>query len=311
MSSGDAWNSKDYRDKIIFPSALLIFGTFLIRRDWVPYASLIVLALGGYRIWSNRIIPVLKPTVFQEFALSKKTIISHNVAIYRFLLPTPRSVLGLPIGQHISIAADIKQADGNTKEIIRSYTPVSGDHELGYFDLLIKEYPEGNISKFVASMKIGQTIKVRGPKGAFTYTPNMVRKFGMIAGGTGITPMLQIIRAIIKGRATGDKTQVNLIFANVNSDDILLKEDLDQLAMDDEGFKVYYVLNNPPVNWEGGVGFVTTEMIKEHLPAAAFDVKLLLCGPPPMVSAMKKITESIGFPKASPVSKLEDMVFAF
>lgn len=111
-------------------------------------------------------------------------------------------------------------------------------------------------------MKIGQTIKVRGPKGAFSYTPNMVREFAMIAGGTGITPMLQIIRAIIKGRATGDKTQVNLIFANVNREDILLKEDLDQLAMDDEGFRIYYVLNNPPGNWEGGVGFVTPEMIK-------------------------------------------------
>ncbi|POS86340.1 hypothetical protein EPUL_001285 [Erysiphe pulchra] len=310
MSSG-AWTSKDYRDKVILPSALLILGAAIIRKEWVPYAAITALVLSAYRIWSNRIVAVLKPTVFQEFPLSKKTVISHNVAIYRFLLPTSRSILGLPIGQHISIAADIKQSDGSTKEIVRSYTPVSGDHELGYFDLLIKEYPAGNISKFVASMKIGQTIKVRGPKGAFSYTPNMVRELAMIAGGTGITPMLQIIRAIIKGRATGDKTQVNLIFANVNREDILLKEDLDQLAMDDERFRIFYVLNNPPGNWEGGVGFVTPEMIKEHLPAAAFDVKLLICGPPPMVSAMKKAAEDVGYPKARPVSKLEDMVFAF
>jgi cytochrome-b5 reductase len=147
------------------------------------------------------------------------------------------------------------------KEIVRSYTPISGDHQPGFFDLLIKSYPTGNISKYMASLVIGQTIKVKGPKGAMVYTPNMVRRFGMIAGGTGITPMLQIIRAIIRGRKTGDATEVDLIFANVAKEDILLKEDLDELAREDKRFRVYYVLNNPPEGWDGGVGFVTPEMI--------------------------------------------------
>lgn len=184
---------------------------------------------------------------------------------YRFKLPTITSILGLPIGQHISIAANIKQADGTTKEIVRSYTPVSGDHQPGNFDLLIKSYPTGNISKHMAELVIGQTIKVKGPKGAMVYTPNMVRHFGMIAGGTGITPMLQIIRAVVRGRhqggIMGDQTKIDLIFANVNVEDILLKEDLDKLAAEDEDFNVHYVLNNPPENWTGGVGFVTPEMM--------------------------------------------------
>lgn len=113
----------------------------------------------------------------------------------------------------------------------------------------------------MASLKVGETIKVKGPKGAMVYTPNLVRHFGMIAGGTGITPMLQIIRAVIRGRSTGDKTEIDLIFANVNEEDILLKEDLDELAKSDKGFRVQYVLNNPPEKWTGGVGFVTPEMI--------------------------------------------------
>ena len=93
----------------------------------------------------------------------------------------------------------------------------------------------------------------------------MVRRFGMIAGGTGITPMLQIIRAIIRGRAAGDMTEIDLIFANVNREDILLKEDLDELAKTDSGFRIKYVLNNPPEQWEGGVGFVTPEMMTVSL----------------------------------------------
>jgi cytochrome-b5 reductase len=231
-----------------------------------------------------------------------------NDCSYRFKLPRPTDTLGLPIGQHISLAATIA---GQPKEVVRSYTPISSDEEKGYFDLLIKSYPTGNISKHVASLMVGQNMKVKGPKGAMVYTPNMVRHFGMIAGGTGITPMLQVVKAVIRGRAMGDRTEVDLIFANVNPEDILLKEDLDTLAAQDPKFRVHYVLNNPPEKWSGGVGFVTADMIKEKLPAPAQDVKILVCGPPPMVAAMKKATESLGFAKARPVSKLEDQVFCF
>jgi cytochrome-b5 reductase len=106
----------------------------------------------------------------------------------------------------------------------------------------------------------------------------------MIAGGTGITPMLQIIRAIQRGRAAGDTTEVDLIFANVNPEDILLKEDLDALAKKDKGIRVYYVLNNPPEKWDGGVGFVTAEMIKVSLVRSLsilFRANYLSTGAPP------------------------------
>jgi cytochrome-b5 reductase len=279
--------------------------------ELLPLAVAFAAVLGGF-LWysssSGGSRKVLKPTEFQEFKLSEKTILSHNTAIYRLELPRPTDILGLPIGQHISLAATI---DGQPKEVVRSYTPITSDEDKGHVDLLIKSYPTGNISKHVANLKIGDTIKVKGPKGAMVYTPNMVRHFGMIAGGTGITPMLQIAKAIMRGRSTGDRTAVDLIFANVNPEDILLKDDLDALAAKDPKFNVHYVLNNPPENWTGGTGFVTADMIKEKLPAPANDVKILICGPPPMVAAMKKATESLGYAKARPVSKLEDQVFCF
>src|SRR5271163_2054328 len=129
-------------------------------------------------------------------------------------------------------------------------------------NLIAQSYPTGNISKYIGLMKIGDTIKVRGPKGQMVYRPGLVREFGMIAGGTGITPMLQIIRAILKNKS--DRTQISLIFANVNEEDILLRKELEQLAEEEKDrFKLYLVLNNPPEGWTGGVGFVTEEMIKE------------------------------------------------
>lgn len=124
----------------------------------------------------------------------------------------------------------------------------------------------------------------------------------MIAGGTGITPMLQIIRAALKNPQ--DPTRLSLIYANVNYEDVLLKKELDELASQyPSRFKVFYVLNNPPTGWTGGVGFVSKEQIARHLPATHDNIKILLCGtytygqvrhltnvcigPPPMMTAMK------------------------
>ena len=201
------------------------------------------------------------PALAPNFGTQRLTRISS----YRFSLPHTTDILGLPIGQHISVAANLPVTTSGgteTKEVVRSYTPISSDETPGYFDLMIKSYPTGNISKYMATLSVGQTLKVKGPKGAMVYTPNMVRHFGMIAGGTGITPMLQIAKAITRGRSAGDKTEVDLLFANVNEDDILLREDLDRLAKEDDKFRVHYVLNNPPEGWTGGVGFVTSDMIK-------------------------------------------------
>lgn len=335
--------ARGYVDGIYIPSALLLVGIWIVKSEWLPYAAAVALALGGYKFFNacmysfkhhwititDREIAerkVLNPKDFQKFELKEKTVISHNTAMfvsellliesyltlssYRFALPRPQDVLGLPIGQHISLAAEIPGAKQNP--VMRSYTPISSDVEPGYFDLLIKSYPTGNISKVVANLRIGETMKVKGPKGAMVYKPNLVRRFGMIAGGTGITPMLQIIKAISRGRASGDNTEVDLIFANVNPEDILLKEDLDGLVANDPKIRVYYVLNNPSDGWKGGVGFVTAEMIKERLPAPAKDIKILLCGPPPMIAAMKKATASLGYDEAGKYSsKLEDQVFAF
>jgi cytochrome-b5 reductase len=141
----------------------------------------------------------------------------------------------------------------------------------------------------MAALIPGAVVKIKGPKGQMRYTPNMVREMGMLAGGTGITPMLQIIRAIMKDPE--DRTVVNLIYANVTEDDILLREDLEGLARQYPQFKLHLVVEKAGNNWNGGVGFITEGMIREFCPPPSKDIKILICGPPPMVSAMKKHTE--------------------
>jgi NAD(P)H-flavin reductase len=103
----------------------------------------------------------------------------------------------------------------------------------------------------------------------------------MIAGGTGITPMLQVIRQIFND--VGDTTRVDLLFANISSADILLKSELDALATAHANFNVHYAIDKEEPGWSGEVGYVSTDMIKKCLPAASDDVTVLVCGPPVMV----------------------------
>lgn len=187
------------------------------------------------------------------------------------------------------------------------------DDTKGHFDLLVKTYDQGNASKYLASLKIGEKARFRGPKGKFLYRPNMAKHVGMIAGGTGITPILQVIKAVL--RNPQDKTKMSLIFGNLSKDDILLYEELKEMAAKHpDQFKVHFVLNNPPTNekWDGSIGYISAELIKTHCPAASEDSKILMCGPPPMMAAMTKILiEELNFkPQSSPPSS-DDQIQRF
>ncbi|KAL8129575.1 hypothetical protein V2J09_018730 [Rumex salicifolius] len=102
-----------------------------------------------------------------------------------------------------------------------------------------------------------------------------------IAGGSGITPMLQVIEAIL--RNPDDNTQVSLLYANVSPDDILLKKKLDLLASSHPNLKVYYTVDTPSDDWRGGVGFISKDMALKGLPSPGEDTLILVCGPPGMM----------------------------
>ncbi|CAI4399368.1 CDN_1a_G0026690.mRNA.1.CDS.1 [Saccharomyces cerevisiae] len=252
--------------------------------------------------------PVLDPkrNDFQSFPLVEKTILTHNTSMYKFGLPHADDVLGLPIGQHIVIKANI-----NGKDITRSYTPTSLDGDTkGNFELLVKSYPTGNVSKMIGELKIGDSIQIKGPRGNYHYERNCRSHLGMIAGGTGIAPMYQIMKAIAMD--PHDTTKVSLVFGNVHEEDILLKKELEALvAMKPSQFKIVYYLDSPDrEDWAGGVGYITKDVIKEHLPAATVDnVQILICGPPAMVASVRRSTVDLGFRRSKPLSKMEDQVF--
>ena len=201
--------------------------------------------------------PFLNPTTWQRLQLVDKKTLTHNTRRFRFALPHQDQKLGLPVGQHISIKTTLP--DGSV--VMRPYTPTSEGNARGYVDFVIKVYPDGKMSQAMDKLEIGDSMEFKGPKGRFKFDDMVKRKIGMIAGGTGITPMFQVANAILKD--TNNTTEISLIFGNVSEDDMLLKEELEDLAMRyPDKFSVYHVLDKPPSGWKGGKGFVTADMIR-------------------------------------------------
>ncbi|RPA80540.1 hypothetical protein BJ508DRAFT_415348 [Ascobolus immersus RN42] len=249
--------------------------------------------------------PALDPKEYRKFPLVQREQLTHNTFRFVFALPNPKQILGLPIGQHVAIRAEI---DG--KMVTRSYTPVSNDTDMGRMELVIKVYEGGLITNYLKNLKIGDLVEFRGPKGAMRYHRDLAKHIGMIAGGTGITPMFQLIRAICEDDA--DTTTVSLLYANVSEEDILIREQLEAWqARCPQKLKVYYVVNHAPENWQYGTGFITKDLIAERLPPVHPENKIMLCGPPGMVNAMKKNLGELGFTVPGAVAKATDQIFCF
>jgi len=248
-------------------------------------------------------ITLVDPNVKYPLRLVDKEIISHDTRRFRFALPTPNHILGLPVGQHIYLSAKV---DGDL--VVRPYTPVSSDNDRGFMDLVIKVYKKnvhpkfpkgGKMSQHLDSLDIGDTIDVRGPNGKLIYNgkgefsirmdkkkPPVIEKaskIGMMAGGTGITPMLQLIREMF--RDPEDKSEVWLIFANQTEEDILLRPELEEIkANHSDRFHLWYTLDRPPLtDWEYSKGFISSDMVKQHLPPPEKDTFIVMCGPPAMI----------------------------
>ncbi|KAG0254842.1 hypothetical protein BG011_005507 [Mortierella polycephala] len=239
---------------------------------------------------------------WQPIRLVKKEITSHDTRIFRFTLSDPSIKFSLPTGKHVFLRG--KANDG--KVYVRAYTPISDDSLVGHADFLVKIYkpnkkfPEGgHLSQVLDALHIGDTVDVRGPLGSFLYSGHGRWTFGThsgralriitMAGGTGITPIYQLVRAIVNDHT--DRTEVRLIYANRTVDSILLREELCQLEKQSAGrVKICFTLSDPPKDWSGCTGHIDERMVREYGTFEshetlnhAIDTIAVLCGPPGLI----------------------------
>ena len=258
----------------------------------------------------------LNPKKKTPFKLQNKVVLSRDSFMLDFALPTPEHVLGLPTGKHMFLSAMI-----NNEMVVRRYTPISSNYDVGCVKFVIKAYrpcerfPDGGkMSQYLDSLNIGDFLDFRGPVGEFEYLKNgnfllegepaSAKKFNMIAGGTGITPVMQIAAEIL--RHPTDKTQMSLIFACREEGDLLMRSTIDEWAAKfPDKFKVHYILSDSwPSDWQYSTGFVDKALFEEYLFEASDDCYNLMCGPPIMLD--RGCT-----PNLAALGHKKDKIFAF
>lgn len=240
--------------------------------------------------------------------------LSEDTRRYTISLPKGMKRVGLATCQHLQLVFHF-----NNRLVVRPYTPtrpVFHAEEDSTFDLVVKTYfpdqsqPGGTRSNILDCLRPDEEIEVKGPTGEIKYIGQGTFKIdekeyhfcniSLIVGGSSITPGYQLISRILRSKDQGeeeDKTKIKVIDANKRQGDILLRDDLDQLAKNHPGqFQITHVLSHPGENWAGEKGHVTKEILQEH----AFgpeDVNVaLLCGPPTMIQkAVLPALKEIGY----------------
>lgn len=166
------------------------------------------------------------------------------------------------------------------------------------------------MSQHLDSLPIGSSVDVKGPGGRIEYLENgtfqvgksryRVKSVGMIAGGTGITPMYQLIRHVLSTRRGTDSTNLSLLFGSQHPGDILLRSELESFAADCPAqFRLTMTVDRVERDekWNGYLGFVNEDMIKASMPPPGKGTLILLCGPPPMIKLAEGFLLTLGYDK--------------
>ncbi|KAK8118590.1 uncharacterized protein PG998_003216 [Apiospora kogelbergensis] len=260
---------------------------------------------------------LLQSKVWTKAILSAKKRLSSDTKTFTFELEHPSQTTGLPVGKHLMM----RLRDPVTREaIIRSYTPISEIDEQGKLHVLVKIYydtPErkgGKMTQALDSIPIGHFVDFKGPTGRFEYlgrgmcsigaVQRKVKRFIMICGGSGITPIFQVLRAVMK--EAEDPTQCLVLNGNRAEEDILLKAEMDgMIAGNEHRFRLLHTLSRPEASWTGPRGRIDAELLEKEVGPCADpdgDDLVLICGPEPMEKSAHAILGKMGW-------KDEDLMF--
>ena len=117
-----------------------------------------------------------------------------------------------------------------SKNVVRCFTPIVPDQEecRGQMYILIKCYEDGRMSRYIRTLKQDDEIEIKGPIRSLEYYKGKYERIVLIGGGSGITPLWQVVEAIIKDPSDG--TKMCLIYQNRFEKDILMRSELDDMA---------------------------------------------------------------------------------
>lgn len=192
-------------------------------------------------------------------------------------------------GQYLNLALTI---DG--KRVNRSYTIASPPTRNNYCEISVKFDPKGVGSRHLhETWHEGQRVKVSAPAGRFVFAGHEAERVLLIAGGVGITPMMSVIRSLTD---RGWRGEIGLLYSVRAVRDIVFRQELDYLQSRFPNLRVETLVSmDPETPWDGLRGRINGAVISKFMPALA-GTRVMLCGPAPMMTAMREILVGLGVP---------------
>lgn len=235
--------------------------------------------------------PVFDKDNFLPFEIKKIESYNHNTKLITFSTPKGQAT-NLPVAS--ALFARPADEEGGPKDdkgnpVVRWYTPVSDTSQPGEFTVMIKKYDTGKLTPYIHSLSVGDKLAFKGPIKKFAYKQNEFEHVGLIGGGSGITPLYQILRHALKD--PNNTTKFTLLYGNLTEDDILLRKEFDSLKQQhpDTFNVVYFVDKKKTKDSTVQIGFITKDAVMKYLPSAAEKgnkIKVFVCGPPPQMKAI-------------------------
>lgn len=177
--------------------------------------------------------------------------------------------------------------------VSRSYSMATTSTALRV-DFLIRLLPDGRFSNFLSKeARPGLTVKLRGPFGVFNLRENGFRPRYFVAGGTGLSPVLSMIRHMQQEQ---HPQEVKLFFGVTHQHELFYLEELKKLEASMPNFSAHVAVMQPDANWQGSKGTVVDDLLK-HLEGSKAAPDIYMCGPPGMIDATFAAAANHGVPK--------------
>lgn len=264
---------------------VVIFGTLFLRRPAGVASAAGQPMTTGYQL-AQTLGTLPQPGAKKSLLLLLSRIEeqTHDTKTLRFLLPKGNGFHPRP-GQFLTFNWIV---DGKT--MARSYSICSSPLQKGYLEITVKRVEGGAVSVFLnRHANLGLTVEARGPSGQFCFDESQHEKIVFIAGGSGITPIMGMLRYIDDLSLT---TDVTLIYFVRTPKDIIFANELSRIRASIRNFRYLVVASTPDPGWEGPTGHLTRELLEKnvsHLRSSTF----FLCGPRGLMESARKILHSL------------------
>ena len=194
---------------------------------------------------------------------------------------------------------------------VRSFSMANTPNRDGVFEFVIKIYPDGAFSQYLASkVAVGDRIEVEAPFGTCTLRENRTSDIVFVGGGAGMAPLLGLLRALVE---KGSERRARLYYGARTRADLCFEDELRAFEGKIPGFRYVPALSEEDEDWDGEKGLIT-EVVRHNEPNLE-GMDAYVCGPPPMVDAAIALlsqrgmsTQNIFYDKFTTTGEPEDEV---